>query len=67
MISNATTTKGKEAHKYFEENPLFHGTVSNKNNTSGTTGNKIGSIGNRIERGYETLREKKIVEKCPAE
>ena len=68
LISNATTTaKGKEGHKYFEENPLFNGTVSHKNNTTTSGTSKIASFGNRIERGYETLREKKIIEKFPGE
>jgi hypothetical protein len=59
--------------KHYEENPLFHGVASTTNKTAGggylhggnpmTTKNGAG----RVERGYETLREKKIIEKYPVE
>jgi hypothetical protein len=62
--------RGREGTKYFEENPLFHGSITSTNKNVGSANggsNAVKSGLGRAERGYETLREKKIIEKYPVE
>ena len=58
VISTATTAaKGREGGKYFEESPLYQGSVSSGTKNSGLSNGAIFSkVVGRVERGYETLR-----------
>ena len=65
--SGNSGVKGRDGSKSFEENPLYHGPNSTKVGNylnGGVMGSKTGTRG---ERGYDTFREKKIVEKYPME
>jgi hypothetical protein len=72
LISTTTATvKGRDSGKYFEDSQLYNGSLTSANKGSGYSGyanggnmsNMVGknSLGGRVERGYETLREKKII------
>ena len=78
LISNPNTGKGREAGKYFEEQGSFGGSVTTTGGKSISFSNGNGGVGvgysnsgaknisvNLREKGYETLREKKIIEKYP--
>lgn len=66
LMSTVTSTKNRDG-RYFEENPLF--TVQKTNNSRPTQyiNNPVFNKATNLsgQRGYETLREKKIVEQFP--
>ena len=55
ILSTGSATKGREANRSFEENPLYQGPNSTKvGYTNG--GVTYGKIGTRGDRGYDTFR-----------
>lgn len=57
LISTATTVaRGREGTKYFQENPLFHGSITTTNKNVSFSNSGTGNIGKntlgRAERGY---------------
>lgn len=68
LISNSNSTKARDSGK-IQEDQMFLGTIGGSSKPIAYMNGIIGkqSFGPRVERGYETLREKKVGEKMQLE